>query len=316
MLVLGKVIAGCQLFVGNQSSPYAIAEGLKKATVQEMSTECPNCVFVRTNAVHGNDKFIPLPEIEPIFVENDEAWNENLVSFFTTCKNRIQHLQQTLPKNLEFHKDDRNVEFVVLDYSSDDGLNEWIKAEMMEHVISGKLVYFRANGYTKFQMSHSKNCAARLTRGAIICNLDSDNETGSKFADWLRRAVKPGHWAGTESFIDDFGGRQAFRRKDFYALSGFDERMIGWGSDDYDISRRAGVLGLKCVEIPVVYKYSLQHSNELRSRFMEIQDRDATNQMNLERAAKTHEDKIIRINPGRWGVVLVERNFDGKLIAV
>lgn len=316
LLVLGRVIAGCQLFIGNQSSPYAIAEGLKKATIQEMSVDCPNCVFTRPNAVFGSDEFTPLPDISFNFAENTEAWNENLVSFFTTCKNRVEHIKQTLPKNLAHHKDDPNVEFVVLDYSSDDGLAEWVKTSMMEHVKSGKLVYFRANGYTKFQMSHSKNCAARLTRGAIICNMDSDNETGAGFAEWLRRAVKEGRWAGTESFTDDFGGRQAFRRKDFYDMSGFDEQMIGWGSDDYDISRRAKALGLKCAEVPAIYKYSLSHSNELRGRYMEITDRDATNKMNMDRCNKTHAAGTIRVNPGRWGAIIVERNFEGRITAI
>lgn len=316
MLVLSKVIAGCQLFLGNQSAPYSIAEGLKKRTVQEMSSDSPNCVFTRASATYGIDKFVVLPDIEPLFTENDEAWNSELVSFFTTCKNRIEHLKQTLPQNIENHKDDPNVEFVLLDYSSDDGLGEWVKSEMMKHIQTGRLVYFRANGYPKFQMSHSKNCAARLTRGAVICNMDSDHQTGKSFAEWLRRAVKDGRWAGTETFTDDFGGRQAFRRSDFYRLGGFDEQMIGWGSDDYDISRRARILGLKCVEIPAVYKYSLPHSNELRGRFMENKDRDETNRINMERCQKNHEAGLFRVNPGRWGAILVEKNFEGKVTAV
>lgn len=316
LLLLARVIAGATLFIGNQSAPYAIAEALKKSTIQEMSVDCPNCVFTRADAVYGTDRFTPLPDITFRYSDNNEAWNDKLVSFFTTCKNRLEHLKQTLPKNLEHHKNDPNVEFVVLDYSSQDGLAEWIKEEMMPHIESGKLVYFRANGYPKFQMSHSKNCAARLTRGAIICNLDSDNETGFAFAEWLRRAVKDGRWAGTESFIDDFGGRQAFRRTDFYALGGFDEQMIGWGSDDYDIAVRAKLLGLKCVELPAIYKYSLAHSNELRVRYMEVGDKEVTNAHNYERAQKNHEAKLTAVNPGRWGAILVERNFDGKVVSL
>lgn len=316
LLVLARVIAGCQLFVGNQSAPYAIAEGLKKRTVQEMSVDCPNCVFTRDSATYGSDRFIVLPEVETLFTENDEAWNDDLVSFFTTCKNRLEHLKQTLPQNIENHKDDANVEFVLLDYSSDDGLGDWIKSTMTAHIASGRLVYFRANGYANFQMSHSKNCAARLSRGAVVCNMDSDHQTGKNFAGWLRRAVKDGRWAGTEHFTDDFGGRQAFRRSDFYKLGGFDEQMIGWGSDDYDIARRAKILGLKCVEIPAIYKYSLPHSNDLRGRFMENKNRDETNRINLERCQKNHEAGISRVTAGRWGAVLVEKNFDRRLTAV
>lgn len=42
---LAEYIAGCSLFIGNQSSPYAIAEGLKVRRIQETSTSNPDCVF-------------------------------------------------------------------------------------------------------------------------------------------------------------------------------------------------------------------------------------------------------------------------------
>lgn len=48
---LAHIINGAKLFIGNQSFPYSIAEGLKKNTVQETNnTEVPNCMFVRDNS--------------------------------------------------------------------------------------------------------------------------------------------------------------------------------------------------------------------------------------------------------------------------
>jgi tetratricopeptide (TPR) repeat protein len=44
-LALARVIAGASVFVGNQSLPYAIAEGLKVGRLLEVSTFVPNCVF-------------------------------------------------------------------------------------------------------------------------------------------------------------------------------------------------------------------------------------------------------------------------------
>ena len=48
------------------------------------------------------------------------------ISFCITCMNRLKHLQETLEKNIldNFLVDE--VEFVVLDYNSQDGLEEWI----------------------------------------------------------------------------------------------------------------------------------------------------------------------------------------------
>lgn len=47
LLDLAEYIASCSLFVGNQSSPFALAEGLKKNAILEVCPDCPNCLFHR-----------------------------------------------------------------------------------------------------------------------------------------------------------------------------------------------------------------------------------------------------------------------------
>ena len=65
------------------------------------------------------------------------------ISFCITCMNRLKHLQETLEKNIldNFLVDE--VEFVVLDYNSQDGLEEWIAQSMMKYIEMGILVYYR-----------------------------------------------------------------------------------------------------------------------------------------------------------------------------
>ena len=57
------------------------------------------------------------------------------ISFCITCMNRLKHLQETLEKNIldNFLVDE--VEFVVLDYNSQDGLEEWIAQSMMKYIV-------------------------------------------------------------------------------------------------------------------------------------------------------------------------------------
>ena len=62
-LALARVIAGAELFVGNQSSAHAVAEGLKKPVVQETSPECPDCRFDRPGFVAGRDEAVELPRV-------------------------------------------------------------------------------------------------------------------------------------------------------------------------------------------------------------------------------------------------------------
>lgn len=46
-LEIGRIVAGSKLFIGNQSSPFWIAEGLKHKLILEMWDGDPNCHFVR-----------------------------------------------------------------------------------------------------------------------------------------------------------------------------------------------------------------------------------------------------------------------------
>ena len=41
---LARIIAGCKFFIGNQSFPFALAEGLKVKRVLELYFECPNVI--------------------------------------------------------------------------------------------------------------------------------------------------------------------------------------------------------------------------------------------------------------------------------
>lgn len=50
LLDLTGVIAGCSVFIGNQSCPYAIAEGLKAPVIQETDPPTANCIFERPYA--------------------------------------------------------------------------------------------------------------------------------------------------------------------------------------------------------------------------------------------------------------------------
>jgi hypothetical protein len=51
LLDLGRTLAACTVFVGNQSCPYAIAEGLQIRSILEVAPMEPNCNFGRSDAI-------------------------------------------------------------------------------------------------------------------------------------------------------------------------------------------------------------------------------------------------------------------------
>ena len=64
---------------------------------------------------------------------------ERRVAFCTTCKNRTQHLRETLPRNLA---DNPEALFIVLNYNSRDELLSYLAAEH-ETELTGLLQLFR-----------------------------------------------------------------------------------------------------------------------------------------------------------------------------
>ena len=63
------------------------------------------------------------------------------ISFCTTCMGRIHDLAQTLPQNMADNADYPALEFVLLDYNSRDGLEPWVREQLLPHIESGRLVY-------------------------------------------------------------------------------------------------------------------------------------------------------------------------------
>lgn len=185
------------------------------------------------------------------------------VSFCTTCMGRTHHLKQTLPKNIRqnlprAHSNDPDVEFVVVDYNSKDGLEEWIKSdpEMVEYIQKGILIYARTSEPKTFRAAHAKNMAHRLATGDVLCNTDADNFLGNRFAAELARIfdqnpkviVQPARVLAKNLACDyrGFMGRIAVTNKSFYELGGYNEnRFKGWGCEDSHFVLRGYALGLK-----------------------------------------------------------------------
>jgi len=101
---------------------------------------------------------------------------KNKISFCTTCKDRFWQIRQTLPINLEkasAFKD--RVEFILVDFGSQDGLCGWVLENFKEELQSGYLKYYYTDALPKWHASIAKNTAHCLAKGEILVNLDADN---------------------------------------------------------------------------------------------------------------------------------------------
>jgi hypothetical protein len=180
------------------------------------------------------------------------------ISFCTVCMNRLHHLRQTLPLNIKNNLSYGNLEFIVMDYGSSDGLSEWIKSEMSEYIEKGILVYYRYNEADYFDRSHSRNLMFKLATGDIICNISEkflEQENLFLVPDTKRKFY----------YLRDALGRFCAAKQDFLDVSGYDERMSGYGFEDDDLYDRLIHNGKKEVIImDFNYLRAIKHGNENR----------------------------------------------------
>lgn len=257
--------------------------------------------------------------------ENLPTSKEVPISFVTRCMNRLHDLKLTLPKNIEDNKSYKNLEFVILDYNSTDGLGEWIQKEMMHHVLSGRVSYYRTTEPQFFQPNHSQNLTFRLASNSLVANIDSDNYTHEGYAQCLNRCcsvaderilIVPANFllAGSKRLF--LKGRFAVYKKDAEMLGGFDEELDeGFGNDDISFVLRAMLAGFQIVRYNSRYTEDrLPTSDEERvslvknKSFKQIRDKNGIITWN--KLGKG----IVTVNRNtHWGKARLIKNFKEEL---
>lgn len=191
------------------------------------------------------------------------------ISFCTVCMNRLAHLKQTLKANIKDNETYGNLEFVLLDYNSGDGLEDYAKDQLKNYIKDNRLVYYKTCTPKYFNRSHSRNLLFKLATGDIICNIDADNYTGKNFAAYVNNAFCD----PDRVFLSTLGltgkkdvlGRIGISKTDFLNIGGFDETMVNYGFEDYDIINRLQLSGVKkyLIEEESYLKY-IPHTNAER----------------------------------------------------
>ncbi len=182
---------------------------------------------------------------------SEHALSLPLISFCTSCFNRAYQLKQTFAANASTISDDPRVEWIILNYSSQDDLHEYMINNLP--AISRRIIYAVDSSRRPWHLSVAKNIAHRIASGLILMNLDCDNYIGPSIPiikDHFARGTKMLHlWSGI--FRDGTCGRIATTKDTFYALGGYDEALHPMGYQDRDFLRRAlkSGLGSPCAHI-------------------------------------------------------------------
>lgn len=251
------------------------------------------------------------PQREPL---PGTAQTHRKISICTTCMNRLRDLLVTLPVNLFHNSSYPRVEFVLLNYNSRDSLDDWVKDYMMPYIEAGILVYVHTTEPRHYRMSHSRNVAFQVATGDIVTNVDADNFTGPGFADTINllAELRPekAAFAAQRTLMH---GRIGFYKREWLALGGYDEDLIGYGWDDLNLLYRALTAGYKLMEWGHWgnrFTDRVLTSDADRIRQMECQYHRFTQLVNERITRRKLERRELVANQGReWGKATLIKNF-------
>lgn len=247
------------------------------------------------------------------------------ISLVTRCMNRLHDLKETLPKNIQDNADYSNLEFVVVDYGSTDNLEQWVKSEMMPHIKTGRLSFYRTTEPENFCPNHSQNLTFRVAKNEIVANVDSDNFTHAGYATRIAQCLSiandrviavPENFLLPDSKRLKLKGRFAVYRSDVDYLGGFDEDLDeGFGNDDVSFVLRAMFAGFQISRFESRFTEGrLETEDQERTLLVKNKDFKAILMRNGEITWNKLARGIVQVNRNRhWGKANVVKNFSERL---
>ena len=192
------------------------------------------------------------------------------LTYITTCKGRLAHLQQTLPRIAK----QSNVDCIVVDYGCPENCGYWVE----ENFPSVKVI--RSGPMDGFNASHARNIGAASAQSPWLGFFDADILLDSTFANTVVPVLESGRFYRAQPLTSQTWGSLICMRSDFARVGGYDEAYIGWGGEDDDLVTFLSALGLKQTGFPAALLNEIAHSDELRTKFNTIQDRWVQSQIN------------------------------------
>lgn len=178
-----------------------------------------------------------------------------LISFITTCKNRLHHLKQTLPAMVA----QSHAEVIVVDYGCPQGAAAWVRSSYP----SVKIV--EVNDDPVFCVARARNLGAAQAAGKILCFIDADIVLNGNISAWIAGHVADEHYyLATDSDAWSTAGTVLFARKHFERLRGYDEAFRGWGGEDKELYERLDESGVSRSSFPAAFLNPIEHGNEER----------------------------------------------------
>ncbi len=181
----------------------------------------------------------------------------DILTFVVVCKGRLEHLRRTLPK-LERQPHTRTI---LVDARCPDGAAGWATANC-----PGVKV-IRLDDQGAFNLCRARNVGLAACETPWVCFIDADVVLADDFAAQVAPDLRPGRFHRFAFFPDryDLAGTCIVATDDARAIEGYDEVMVGWGGEDFDLYSRLVIRGVAQVVLDnSAIDTVIDHGDELR----------------------------------------------------
>jgi glycosyltransferase involved in cell wall biosynthesis len=239
------------------------------------------------------------------------------LSFCITCKNRLDQIRKTLPQNLEDNKKNKDlIEFILVDFGSTDGLQEWIQENFTSEIKDSYLKYYYTEELVEWHASVAKNTSHIFARNEILVNLDCDNFTGKDGGLFIiKNMLKYGvnstviHQFSNE-FMDGSFGRIALSKENFLRIGGYDESFEPMGYQDVNLLIRLMLMGISCIHlVDKKYNKAIVNSKNKGMEYTSQSDWTAMNYRNFRRSTQNITSGHLIANISKKHIGITENIF-------
>jgi glycosyltransferase involved in cell wall biosynthesis len=192
------------------------------------------------------------------------------VSAIVICKDRLEHLKQTLPLLVAqpLH------EVILVDYDCPAASGDWAAG------VFPNVRVVRVKNQPLFNASAARNRGAEVAVSPWLLFIDADVCVTPGFVQTVRRQLEVGAFFGAEPLKHGIWGTIFVHRIDFDAIGGYDESFQGYGSEDVDFNDRLMAAGVEFRPYDSDLIEAIDHSDDMRTRHHEVRDRNFNAGMN------------------------------------
>jgi hypothetical protein len=179
------------------------------------------------------------------------------LTYVTTCKGRLDHLRETLPRVAA----QPGVSIVVVDYDCPQHSGRWVSENFPEARV------VRIDNAPGFSVAIARNAGGHAAVTPWVAFFDADILIGDGFFDSVSRLLVPGRYYRPAPVTWQTWGSVICERSAFLKVDGYDTAYEGWGGEDDDFYALLEFAGIKAGSVDGRALSEIAHTDEMRIRF-------------------------------------------------